>query len=142
MGAVVAVVALALGVFVWRSSRPACALTSVGVGAVIEGVTRGKSAGAIVGGAAAGALVPDVCKRLVESLISDPHSEVEFVLDTREGETEIEAPGTELLRPPPPPPSTVPDISRMVACIRWNSQLLYDMCVDGRLSPPISTTTP
>ena len=141
-GVLVVVLAVAGGVY-WKSSQPACALTSAGFGAIIQGVTRGKSAGAILAGGAAGALIPEVCRHVIESLITDPQSEVEFVLDTHQGETEIEAVGEELLAPPPPPP-TVPDFSRMVDCIGWNSQFLYDMCVDRELPPPppSSITTP
>ncbi|MDP9301944.1 MAG: hypothetical protein M3P43_13790 [Actinomycetota bacterium] len=132
----VLVLVLAVAVFVVTKSKDAtCALTAAGVSSVVLGVTHEKSVEQIVGTAAAGALVPEACKAMVESLIGHPSSTVTFELTTPTGTQTQTASGNTILTPPSPAADT--GVQRIIDCFISfrTSKFLDDLCVKGVIEP-------
>jgi hypothetical protein len=111
----------------------ACTLAGSGVALLAEGLSRGRSAGAIVatiGGPATGF----ACNEAIKALVNRPDQPVELNIEQPAGPTVSELiTGSQLAQPPPSPPSGVP---RAIDCLGWNSAFLYRLCVDGTLEPP------
>lgn len=107
----------------------ACMLSGPAAAAVAQGVFHGRPTSKIVGTAAAGAFVPLACKGVVDALIEEPSKEVTLEVEVATGGTVTQTvTGNEVTAPTP---SNPPDIARVVLCLGWESQLAYQLCLDG-----------
>ena len=124
--ALIVVVAVSL-----KNDAP-CALTAPAVKLIASGVRRGSSAQEILD--QADEFAPDACELLVATVVNEPNEQVSFVLELPDREEEQTVTGATIVSPPPAlPPGT---IERLIKCLGWDSDFLYQMCVDGRLFAP------
>jgi hypothetical protein len=132
----IAILALAAGWFALTKSKDAaCALTAAGVSSIVLGVTHERSVEQIVGTAAAGAIVPEACKAVVESLIDTPSETVTIQLKVPSGTVTKTVPGTTVLAPPSPAAGS--DVQRVIDCFLSyrESRFLDDLCTQGVIEP-------
>lgn len=138
--AVVGVVVIAAAVLIGSKalSSSGCALTGAGLGAVIEGATRGHSSGAQL---IATTGVSATCKPLADALIARSSQNVEFKLKDTATESEFKLPAVNLVEPAPPVAEESP--RNILECfIEYRaSEFLYRLCLSGVLPASSATTT-
>jgi len=150
-GGVALVAAVVIGIFVLSSSGDggpedgpredhsgatglSCTLGASGAALVADGLLKHKSASAIIAavGGPAGAYG---CNQAIKALVHSPDKPVDLTIkNSGGGAVDQTVTGYELQTPAPKPAN--PGLQRAVDCLRWQAQLFYDACVDGRLEPP------
>ena len=135
-------VALAFVLFTGKSDgNVSCYATSGGVAVVAEGLRKQETAGAIVAAAGAGFLASK-CDDWVKALVDDPTKSTDLKVKAPGSPVDTTVSGQELAERPAQPSSDAGgSLSRLLACFRWQSSVLFDWCADGLIDPPASTPT-
>ncbi len=142
-GAALLAIAVAAFIFLGQSGdEVGCALSTAGVGAIAEGLTHGRGTAEIVGPAAATAVVPVACKKVVEKLVEEPKKEVELTVESPAGgEAKQSTSGYELEETAAVPESseaagsTVLQHSLDCYSSYGSSEFLNQMCLEGLIAP-------
>jgi hypothetical protein len=78
-----------------------------------------------------------LCRAAIRTFVKHPNESVDLDIGTQEGGIITQAvTGKALLQSPPPPPSDDLDIERLVACVKWDNKVLFDLCADYEIPPP------
>jgi hypothetical protein len=134
VAAVVAILIGAGGVWYFTSQQDkenaetSCHLAAAGVTALAAGLSHGRNTQEIIA-LSSGAISDVACRDVVESMIESPSRPVTVVVQTGNGETPLQLSRTQL----------TPPISGVSTCNDWLSPTLKQMCMDGRLAPPVWT---
>ncbi len=141
----VALLAIAAAAFIFLGQdgdEVGCALSTAGVGAIAEGLTHGRDTAEIVGPAAATAVVPVACKKVVEKLVEEPEKEIELTVESPGGgEAKQNTSGYELEETATAPASSEatgsPVLQHSFACYSsyGGSEFLNQMCLEGLIEP-------
>ncbi|HKO37395.1 MAG TPA: hypothetical protein VJU14_03405 [Solirubrobacterales bacterium] len=136
--AVLAVAAIALGtIFVATRDKEAghasCGLSVAALAILTKLAHSGESPRVML----AEAGLPLACGYFVNALAEDPSREVEAQVELPSGDADVvEQAAGRFVEPAPAPVETGPDVSDLLECARWENELLYRFCSEGRLSPP------
>ena len=113
-----------------------CGLTTAGVAAISEGLTRGHTTSSIMAAGAVAATVPPACKAVVASLVEEPEAKTEFTLETPAGKSGESVNGFELTESASAPSGSFGE-SRVVDCFLAyrESEFLDRLCIDEAIEP-------
>lgn len=112
-----------------------CPLSANAVGLIASGMRHGSGAEEIM--TQAQEFAPDACEAFVATVVNNPQDQASFVLELPNGDIEQTVTGIQIASPPPPPQPG--DLQKMIECrLGWDSDYLYEMCLDGRLFAPSS----
>jgi hypothetical protein len=116
----------------------ACTLGAEGVNAIVEGLLKEENVKSIIvtlGAALGSQLAADaLCKAAIRTLVQTPDKEVTLNLETRGALFPTVVTGSDLATRPPPMSEV--NVMRLIDCLDWNSDYLYELCADGTLPPP------
>lgn len=113
-----------------------CKLASAGVGLVVAAMLDGKTAGQIAGTTISGVLIPGACEAAIDSFIETPDEPVTIAVDLPAGTSTVTTSGAELVNPDPQP--DLAELIRRVKCRRFELEVLYAWCLEGKIPPPAS----
>lgn len=112
----------------------ACTLGASGVGLIAAGLSRGESATVIIATVGGPAVAGFACKQMVDTLVEKPEEPVALNIRNGDGSTADTSPtGGQLASPAPTLPSPGPNL---IDCLRWQSQFLFNLCLEGTIGPP------
>src|SRR3954452_7194094 len=132
----IAIAVVAFLIFGKGGDDATCGLTTAGVAAISEGLTRGHSTSSIMTKGALAATVPSACSSVVAKLGEEPAAETHFKLETAAGEIDQSTSGSELTEAAPEPSSPTGS-SRVVDCFLSysESEFLDRLCIDEAIEP-------
>ncbi len=111
----------------------ACTLATSGAGLVAAGLTKGESAGAILASVGGTAAVGFGCKQAIKAMVNQPSEPVDLGIKATDGTTVQETTtGSELAQPPPQSKASN-------SCFDWGSLVLFRLCLDGAIGPPVAS---
>jgi hypothetical protein len=118
----------------------ACWIGVQGVDAAVEGLEEKLPVASIIvriGNQIAGtALCKAAIRKALTIFLYDPKESVDLNIRTQSGIITRAVTGNELLKPPPPPPDKDLDLDRLIACVKWDNNVLYELCADYKIPPP------
>lgn len=125
------------GIFIATRSdhvgTPFCALSTASLSSLTVAAHQERSTTAIL--ATVG--LPLACTAFVDAVSEDDPVKTDVALPNGETKT-YEVSGSELVETPPAPSRELDlDFHRMIECVQWNNDLLYRMCGDGTIGPPV-----
>jgi len=137
-GIALAIAAIVLGGIFLLTSKDdpglaSCALSAGALAALTKAAHSEESASVIVASVA----LPVACTEFVKHVADEPDKEVKAEVELPTGEVATyEQSGEELIEPPAQPDPALPDFGRLLECVRWESEVLSQLCNEGVLEPP------